>query len=904
MSLAAGDRLGSFEIIALVGEGGMGRVYRARDTRLSRDVAIKVLPDTFARDAERLARFRREAQALAALNDPHIAQIYHLEDVGQSAALVMEYVEGRTLADAITARAIDVDEAIRLATEIAAGLETAHEKGIIHRDLKPANVKVTSDGHAKILDFGLAKAMAGDSASAELMNSPTLTARATEAGVIMGTAAYMSPEQARGKAVDKRTDIWAFGVLLFEMLTGRRAFEGESVSDTLASVLRSDPDWSLVPAAVPSHVRSLMARCLDRDASRRLRDIGEARLALSGASSPSVTTAQTLSSVTLPAMSVDRTARRPWSWMIATALMAASLILLVPTSSLVRRPAAGAPAESLELAIAAPAGAEFQIGSNSGNVALSPDGTQIAFVAATQKATTIWLRSLATDDARSLTGTDGASNLFWSPDGRRIGFFAAGKLRTVDIAGGLPESIADAPGGRGGAWSPDGTIIFTPTGGVAISKVAASGGAVTPLTKLDAARGENAHYWPMFLPDGKRYLYFARSSQVENSGIYLGNLDGSRAVRLVASLSSGLIAKRSASNESYLLWVRDSDLLAQMFDLASGTLSGEATKIASGVRVEESQRLTYASASQNGHLAWATSRAAETVLAVYARDGRRLRVLDIPPGVIHQPVVAPDGTRVLFTRVERGSADIFMHTLRSGVTERLTTSPEYDELPVWTPDGRALTYLGRENGERVGYRLSLGAGAAPVKQTGGEAFGGSVTGLETPDGHYLIVSRIVPKSGLDLVALQLTGEHKTIPLLQSPGEDFAVAQSTDGRWILIQQESAGRTSISIARLHIDGTEPVFGPLQPLAEGVVSATIRPDGREVIVRTQDSAIKAISLTPAGETMTIGTTTVLFKVPAGINAVTVNPTGTEFIIEESPFAAGQSLRVLTHWDVRLRR
>ena len=286
MSLAPGDRIGPFEIAALIGEGGMGRVYRARDTKLGRDVAIKVLPDLFARDAERLSRFRREAQALAALNDQHIAQIYHLEEAGHSVALVMEFVEGRTLAEAIHGRALDVDDAVRLAGEIAAGLETAHEKGIVHRDLKPANVKITPDGRAKILDFGLAKAMSADSASGDLMNSPTLTARATEAGVILGTAAYMSPEQARGKAVDKRTDIWAFGALLFEMLTGRRAFDGETVSDTLASVLRSDPDWSLVPATVPPHVRALVARCLERDVSRRLRDIGEARLALTSPASP------------------------------------------------------------------------------------------------------------------------------------------------------------------------------------------------------------------------------------------------------------------------------------------------------------------------------------------------------------------------------------------------------------------------------------------------------------------------------------------------------------------------------------------------------------------------------------------------------------------------------------------
>ena len=899
MSLAPGDRLGPFEIAALIGEGGMGRVYRARDTKLGRVVAIKVLPDLFARDAERLARFRREAQALAALNDQHIAQIYHLEEAGRSAALVMELVEGRTVAEAIHDRAIDVDDAVRLAAEIAAGLETAHEKGIIHRDLKPANVKITPDGHAKILDFGLAKAMSADAASGDVMNSPTLTARATEAGVILGTAAYMSPEQARGKTVDKRTDIWAFGALLFEMLTGRRAFEGETVSDTLASVLRSDPDWSLVPAAVPAHVRALVARCLDRDASRRLRDIGEARLALTSAASPVTSTIQPLATMTLSAPAVRSAASRPWPWIAATAILAVALVALVPTSSLLRRDVAGPPPESLELALSAPPGAEFQIGSNSGNVALSPDGSRIAFVAATDKATTIWIRSLATDDARSISGTDGASNLFWSPDGRSIGFFASGKLRTVSIAGGLPESLADASAGRGGAWGEDGTIIFTPTGGTPLLRVAASGGPVSPLTTLDQSRGENAHYWPVFLPGGKRFLYFARSTQVENSGIYLGHMDGSPPVRLVASLSSGILA-RPSTEEWYLLWARDGDLLAQPFNLDSGALSGEAVTVARDVRVEESQRQLYASASRSGHIAWATARAAETAFTVYARDGRRLRELDVPSGKVVQPTLSPDGTRLLFVRAEKGSADIFMHDLRSGVTERLTTDPDYDELPAWTPDGRAVTYLGRERGVRTSFRLALGPGAKPVKQIG-NAY---LTPLETPDGRYAIVTISKPGSDRDIVAYFLKDDRQPIPLLERPGEDLAVAQSSDGRWIVIAHQSGARTALAVAPLRTDGQVPVLGAPVTVAEGAGVAAMRPDGREVFVVAQDLVVKSISLIPAGDTMRLGPTTTLFKLPMVSDAFTVNPTGTEFIVQSTPFAAGQTLRVLTHWDARLKK
>ena len=531
MSLAPGTRLGQYEVTAKLGEGGMGEVFRARDTQLGRDVAIKVLPDSFARDADRVARFRREAQALAALNDPHIAQIYQLEESQQSAALVMEFVDGRTLADLISTasggRGLAIDEALALAAQVAAGLEVAHERGIVHRDLKPANIKVTPDGRVKLLDFGLAKALGADAASGDLMSSPTLTARATEAGMLLGTAAYMSPEQARGRPVDKRTDIWAFGAVLFEMLTGKRLFDGETVSDTVAAVLRNEPDWTQLSAETPAHVRTLLTRCLERDPSRRLRDIGEARVALDTARAPmsvaapmrelSPNAASAASPGSLASarvmMPAAPTMRR---WQVAAAVLALTTASLAATSLwLSTRPAPAATGTSMELAIAPPPDARFEIGSNSGNVMLSPDGTRIAFAASTDGTRRIWIRSLAADDARPLSGTEHGAMPFWSPDGRRIGFFAIAKLLTVDIAGGLPESIADAGTARGAAWNRDGTIVFAAAGS-ALWRVSATGGPVTPVTTLDASRGENAHYWPVWLPGGQRFLYFA--AQFERTG--------------------------------------------------------------------------------------------------------------------------------------------------------------------------------------------------------------------------------------------------------------------------------------------------------------------------------------------------------------------------------------------------
>ena len=899
MPLSAGDRVGPFEITGLIGEGGMGQVYRARDAKLARDVAIKVLPDALARDAERLARFRREAQALAALNDPHIAQIYHLEETDGRAALVMEFVDGRTVADMLHGRPLDIDEALRYAGEIAAGLETAHEKGIIHRDLKPANVKVTLAGRVKILDFGLAKALGSpgsEDPGLELANSPTLTARATEAGMILGTAAYMSPEQARGKRLDKRTDIWAFGCVLFEMLTGRRTFEGETVSDTLASVLRSDPDWSALPATVPPHVRALLGRCLERDVTRRLRDIGEARLALLGAALPATATIQMPASQ-IGAPAIASRSARPWAWIATTLVLLAALAAAVPTSSLVRRDAPAASADSYELAIAAPPDAQFEIGSNSGNVILSPDGTRVAFVASTDKAATIWIRSLSADDARAVPGTENASNPFWSPDGRSIGFFANGKVWTVKIAGGLPEAIAPADGGRGGAWSEDGTIIFA-VGGSALSRVSVSGGAVRPLTKLDVSRGENAHYWPVFLPGGKRFLYFVRSTKVENGGIYVGHMDGSASVRLVASLSSGILARHPVTGGWYLMWARDRDLLAQAFDVESLALSGDVTTIATGIRVEESQRLAYVSASLTGQLAWATSRAADNVLALYSRDGRRIRTLDIPPGKLVQPTLSPDGKRLLFTSVERGGADIFLHDLTSNVTERLTNDANYDESPVWTPDGSAMTYLGSEEGKRVILRLPIGRGAKPERLFADESAG---TGFETPDRRFLILSMFTAGTADDIVA-SVRESGKVVPLLSGPGSEVPTGLSTDGRTLLMTQQSGSRAYVSVARLRTDGAEPALGPVQMVADGVLAAVLRPDGREVIVVSPDGFVKAIALTPSADTIAIGATTPLLQAPRTASAFTVGPTGQQFVVVESPFALGQTLRVLTRWDARL--
>ena len=906
MNLSPGVRLGSYEITGPLGAGGMGEVYRARDTRLNRDVAIKVLPDLFALDPDRLARFTREAQTLAALNHPHIAQIYGIEDLppeggssreGRGAALVMELVEGEDLSAIIARGPIPPAEALPLARQVAEALEAAHEQGIVHRDLKPANIKVRADGTAKVLDFGLAKAMDPAAASsANVANSPTLSAHATAMGIILGTAAYMSPEQARGKSVDKRADVWAFGAVLYEMLAGRQAFSGDTITDILAAVVTRDPDWTAIPGSTPPAIRQLLIRCLEKDPKRRLRDIGEARFALESHLPQSHTSA----TQSAPAAPADRaTPSPPWGWIAATAVLAGVALYLAAISFRATTPAPAR--DSFELAIAPPAGAEFHIGPNRGNVIISPDGSKIAFVAATPKASTLWVRSLAADDARLLSGTEGASNPFWSPDGKRLGFFASAKLRTVDIAGGLPEAIADAPAGRGGSWSEDGSILFTPAGGSTIHRIAATGGAATKLTTLDTARGEDAHYWPVVLPGGSRFLYFARSTSPENAGIYLARLDGSTPpIRVVPSLSSGVLATRPSTGAPYLLWVRDGDLLAQPFDIEAGTLTGEATTIANGVRVEESQRLMVATASRTGLVAWASARAAEQVFSLYSRDGRRVRTLDVPPGDISQPALSPDGRRLLYLRVEKGQGSIYLHDLMSGASQRLATPPGYSEAPSWTASGRAMIFMGSAEGSRVIYRMSLDSGAPPTVLARTSSY---AAGFETADGRFVIYTAANPATGLDVMALPLSGSSAPVPLAATSANEAVSSISAEGRWLVIGSDSHALGGAVRRLMTTEGT-PRLGGTFSLGPDAEIALIRRDGGEAFLVTGDGTLKAVTLTSAGEGLTVGAPKTLFTLPPGDGSFSPSADGKAFVVTETPFAKGQALRVLTDWEKRLSK
>ena len=504
MALTPNTRLGVYQVIVQIGEGGMGQVYRARDTKLSRDVALKVLPESVADDSDRLARFTREAQTLASLNHPNIAHIHGLEESGGVRALVMELVEGEDLSQRLARGPIPVDEALPVAKQITEALEAAHEQGIIHRDLKPANIKVRSDGTVKVLDFGLAKALGPPAASsADVLTSPTLTSPAmTQVGMILGTAAYMSPEQARGKTVDARADIWAFGAVLYEMLTGRRAFAGEDVTDTLAAVVRAEPDWSALPADVPPALRTYLRRCLQKDPRQRVRAIGDVRLALDGAfdtDSPSTTVSAR------PAALLARLA-----WVAIALAVLAAIALAVPAVQHWRE---SAPTQlSGRFNIALPQAANF---------ALSPRGRLLVFTSTEGGPKRLWIRPLDSLDARPILGTDDGDLPFWSPDEKHVAFFAQGKLKKVAVTGGPAEVVCDAPTPRGGAWNLDGVIVFAPNIVGGLFRVTADGGVPVPVTKPADARHSHRH--PEFIAGGNRFIFLVEAGAEATSGIYIGH---------------------------------------------------------------------------------------------------------------------------------------------------------------------------------------------------------------------------------------------------------------------------------------------------------------------------------------------------------------------------------------------
>jgi serine/threonine protein kinase/Tol biopolymer transport system component len=909
VALSPGTRLGPYEISAPLGAGGMGEVYRARDSKLGREVAIKVLPDAFSRDAERMVRFEREAQVLASLNHPNIATIYGLEESSDVRALVMELVEGVTLAERIAQAPIPVREALRLAQQMAEGLEYAHEKGIVHRDLKPANVKVTPDGTVKLLDFGLAKAVEEPTPQGNPSISPTVTMQGTRAGVILGTAAYMSPEQASGKLVDRRSDIWSFGVVLWEMLTGRKLFTGETISHTLADVLRAPIDFDQLPRAAPVPIRNLLRRCLDRDARSRLRDIGEARVAIQ----------QYLKNPDgedEPALAPSRF-RRAWLWQCATAvflLMAAALAFVYfgqrpPIPQVVR------------FEIGPPQNSEFTC-----CLSVSPNGRQIAFTARkyTDARPSLWIRSLDSIEAKAIyqnfTGGPGAPHPFWSPDSRFVAFNADGKLRRVEVSGGSPQTICDStPEFTGGTWNQQGVIIIG--GSAGLMRVSAAGGEPSPLTVLDTLRHETGHTGPDFLPDGRHFIYLRRSR--DGSGIYLGSLEDKPAQQdtgqLLATNLPAVFVAAPSTRRGHILFLREGKLMAQTFDAGKLALSGEA--IAAGDLVGVSNGRGIFAASATGTLIYrngASSQAGNRRLKWLNRQGKVISQLGDLADYNGPPALSPDGQHVASVRGSISPPDIWLIDSR-GVASRFTFDPAADSYPLWSPDGSRIIFSSNRGGHYDLYQRpsnGIGEDALVFKSDADK----SPTGWSR-DGRFLIFSVIDPKTGRDLWLLpdplkQQAG-RRPVPWLQTEFYEGFGAFSPDMRWIAYVSNESGpyqvyvRPFVSAQPVGSSVGNPPAGKWQVSKDGAALALPhwRADGKELFFEGQqfrDLMAAEMKLSPEFRS---ATPQLLFRLPVGTVGWDVSADGKRFLATVREAVGGdsatppESINVVLNWTAGLK-
>jgi len=773
MPLHPGDRLGPYEILSAIGAGGMGEVYRARDTKLDRDVAIKILPDLFAQDAERLVRFEREAKTLASLNHPNIAQIYGIEE----RALVMELVEGEDLSAHIARGPITLAEALPIARQIADALEAAHESGIIHRDLKPANIKVRPNGAVKVLDFGLAKAMdpAGSSAAGDAaMNSPTLTARATQMGMIIGTAAYMAPEQAKGKAVDRRADVWAFGVVLYEMLTGKRAFAGDDVSETLASVLKDTPSVASLPTDVPSSVKRLLRRCLEKDRAKRLDSMGAARLEIEEAMAGDPAPGATITAAPKAASRLDLR-------MIAAAL---ALAIVTGVGAWLLKPTPAVPhAGPARFAISLPKDVTYtRPGSHV--VAIAPDGSRIAYIAGNQ----LLIRALDQLEPVVVAGVRDPSEVFFSPDSQWIGFYQNPRIWKVAITGGAPVPVCEAQTLSGASWSDD-EILFAQAAG--IMRVAAAGG--TPELLIATAEGTGLVSTPRRVP-GSDDVIFSRTRAVANwdeADIVVWSPGGAERVIVRGGSDPRVLPT------GHLVYGRRGELLVVPVDLSTLVTEGTPVTFVSGVPgasggvtgtrqygVSDTGTLVHVSGGvdEQTDLIWSDRQGREDVLVTEIQAA--------------YPRVSPDGERIAYSAPVAGNTDVYIYEWARKARSRLTFDVALDQAPVWSADGKRIIYASGRNAGAANlyWQPADGTGTAERLTTGpNQQWPYAVT----RDGKTLIYIELGPKTSYDIYAISLTGDRTPRPLLTSPADERRPTLSPDDKWMAYQSDESGTFEIFV-----------------------------------------------------------------------------------------------------------
>jgi Tol biopolymer transport system component/predicted Ser/Thr protein kinase len=824
----APQSIAHYRISGKLGQGGMGAVYRAIDTKLDREVAIKVLPRSFAEDADRVARFNHEAKVLASLNHANIAQIYGIEE----RALVMELVPGETLT-----RPVRMETALNYAKQIAEALEAAHERGIVHRDLKPANIVVTPEGVVKLLDFGLA---AVASATDDPLTSPAITNQTARAGIIIGTAAYMSPEQAAGKPVDKRADVWSFGVVLWELLTGRRLFEGETISLTLASVLGGPIDFDKLPRATPLAIRGLLRRCLDRDMKNRLRDIREARIAIAAA----------LANETPVNDTSDQGPRRLWlAWSVAATLAVG--LAAVAFLYFHERPA---PAASVRFQIPAPENVALEA-----VFSLSPDGRKLAFKAAGR----LWVHSLESGESRDLTAAEGVP--LWSPNGRFIAYPSQGKLMKIEAAGGPPQAVADLPSAwGGGAWNQDDAIVF---GAGELYRVPASGGVPVALTALDPARKESMHFGPAFLPDGRHFVYVRRSSVGARSATYLGSVDSKpeqqSSTPLVTSDWQPAYASSNDPGVGYLLFVRGGALMAQPFDNRRMALRGQPSILAERVSDTSGSGIgitsiglggwagfsTSANTSSNDVLVFQRAPTLDRQLTWYDRAGKVLGTLG-EPAIYQSAALSPNGTRLAVSKTSGRGANIWLLDLSRGTTTRFTFSSATDTSPVWSRDGSRIIFSSSRNGPLDLYEKPADGGRdEELLLKSGEDKGATSW---SPDGRFLLYIVNDPKTKRDVWVLPLEGDQKPVPFLNTEFQERNPHFSPDGRWVAYNSDESGHMEVYVRpfSMNSDGTV-AKGAKWQISNGIgMDPSWRGDGRELYYWTDRGAGMAVDIATTPE------------------------------------------------------
>jgi eukaryotic-like serine/threonine-protein kinase len=891
LTLPAGSRLGPYEIVSAVGAGGMGEVYKAKDTRLDRTVAVKVLPARLSESQEFRQRFEREAKTISQLSHPHICTLHDVGHHDGVEYLVMEFLEGQTLTECLAKGPLPLEQVLRYGIEIADALEKAHRQGIVHRDLKPGNVMITKSG-VKLVDFGLAK-LAAPSSGGVLSSFSVLPTQAGESltaeGTILGTFQYMAPEQLEGHEADARTDIFALGHLLYEMATGRKAFSGKSQASLIAAIIHTQPEAiSSVQPMTPPALDRVVKTCLAKDPDDRFQTAHDVKLQLQWI-------AEGGSAVGLPApVAARRKSREKLAWILVPV---AALIAAAATALVIRL--RSEPPRVFEASLLPPGKSSFAF--DSGPMALSPDGRRIAFVATSSGINTLWVRPLAASSAQSLSGTEGASYPFWSPDSRFLGFFAGGKLKKIEAAGGPPQTLADASLGRGGTWSREGVILFSPSSRDSLYRVSAAGGEASPVTKLVVEALEFSHRWPHFLPDGRRFLYLAQSSlgqaNVEKNAIYAASLDGGERKLLFNANSNVVYAP-----PRHLLFQRDRTLLARPFDPKALRFTDEAFPVAENVSLFAGLASAAFTASDTGLIAYQTgSGGGLTQLTWLDRAGKPVGTVG-SPGYVTAPRLAHDGRRVAVgIEDSQGFGDVWIHDLERNTPTRFTFDSNSDFGPVWGHDDSRIVFSSsRKNPADLYQKSSAGAGdEEPLLSS--STF--KVPLDWSPDGRVLLFQENDPRTrNVWDLGTYSTAERRATPFLRTPFNEVLGRFSPDGRWIAYTSNESGREEVYVVPFPGPG-----GKWQVSTSGGRAPAWTRGGRELVYEAPGSEIMAVDVSTA-PTFRAGIPRALFKTrlksPPG-RQFDVTPDGERFLanllIGEQ---ASEPITVVQNWAARRDR